>query len=929
MPCERHWQEKVKPGFIHNGNAWYDSAMNGGPRIIPIEPGQPDTGRAKDVLELGEAAAADQSPSATYGYEEETETISARGEWIGAFLVGLAIAGWSGFHAWANLPLFLEGGTPGDWSQWIVAWSVPTLLCLVIVLVMMRTSRREGSRFADVARTLATESRHLEDRLRSVNSELSLARDFIAAQSRDLESLGRIAVERLSGSASQLADLVGKNGDRVDSIATVASSALENMEKLRGQLPVIANAAKDVTNNIANAGRTAHVQLEDMANGFQRLNEFGLASERQVEKIRESVSAAVEELARRADQLGEIADARFAALTSESEVHRQRLDQEEIAALAAIRGRAAALGEELATHRAAAETAEAEALDALRARLASLREESARVAGEIATGEAHALAGWTERAATHASSLREALTALDADHRESVEAGTARFARFTQEAGTLVERLRGELDALEGDFARRRELSDSEARQRADALSARLAEIDREIAARRDANEAAALDAAEALNQRLAELELIVAQHQERQFLRAREVAEHCVAIGERVKAFSATIEQAGAQGEQTGRAVESAMVLLSDKLVASREALTGTDRQVADLTDASVRLLELIQASSDHSKTHIPQALGAAEAGLRGIEDRVFTLRDTLAQAGDGGRSLSDYVIQTRHEVGAAMGDMARLQDELGERTLAQEHRIAALREALTAVRTESAGLAQEIEGNLQTAIAQLADAARKAGEELDGTASQRIEALAGRLGEDSSAAIARVIETQAAELVGGIERAVTRAAESSREASIQLRDQLAKVDELAGNLETRVARARERAQEQVDSDFARRVALITESLNSTAIDIAKVMSSDVTDTAWAAYLRGDRGIFTRRAVSLLDASEARAVLQHYERDPEFREHVNHYIHDFEAMLRQLLSTRDGNALGVTLLSSDMGKLYVALAQAIERLRA
>jgi hypothetical protein len=38
--------------------------------------------------------------------------------------------------------------------------------------------------------------------------------------------------------------------------------------------------------------------------------------------------------------------------------------------------------------------------------------------------------------------------------------------------------------------------------------------------------------------------------------------------------------------------------------------------------------------------------------------------------------------------------------------------------------------------------------------------------------------------------------------------------------------------------------------------------------------------------------------------------------------------MLRQLLSTRDGHALSVTLLSSDMGKLYVALAQGIERLR-
>ena len=31
----------------------------------------------------------------------------------------------------------------------------------------------------------------------------------------------------------------------------------------------------------------------------------------------------------------------------------------------------------------------------------------------------------------------------------------------------------------------------------------------------------------------------------------------------------------------------------------------------------------------------------------------------------------------------------------------------------------------------------------------------------------------------------------------------------------------------------------------------------------------------------------------------------------------------------RDGSPLGVTILSSDMGKLYVALAQAIERIRS
>ena len=122
---------------------------------------------------------------------------------------------------------------------------------------------------------------------------------------------------------------------------------------------------------------------------------------------------------------------------------------------------------------------------------------------------------------------------------------------------------------------------------------------------------------------------------------------------------------------------------------------------------------------------------------------------------------------------------------------------------------------------------------------------------------------------------------------------------------------------------------DWELRVSLLIEALNSTAIDVNKLLSNEVADTSWVAYLKGDRGVFTRRAVRLLDSGEARQVSRHYEEEPDFREQVNRYIHDFEAMLRRVLADRDGGALGVTLLSSDMGKLYVALAQAIDRLRS
>jgi hypothetical protein len=165
-------------------------------------------------------------------------------------------------------------------------------------------------------------------------------------------------------------------------------------------------------------------------------------------------------------------------------------------------------------------------------------------------------------------------------------------------------------------------------------------------------------------------------------------------------------------------------------------------------------------------------------------------------------------------------------------------------------------------------------------------------------------------------------------RAVGTARAASERLTRQMLTLGETAAAIEERIESGRQEREEKESENFSRRVALLIESLNSTAIDVTKILSNDVTDSAWAAYLKGDRGVFTRRAVRLLDATEAREIVRHYDEEAEFRDQVNRYIHDFEAMLRRILADRDGSPLGVTILSSDMGKLYVALAQAIDRIR-
>jgi hypothetical protein len=430
------------------------------------------------------------------------------------------------------------------------------------------------------------------------------------------------------------------------------------------------------------------------------------------------------------------------------------------------------------------------------------------------------------------------------------------------------------------------------------------------------------------MHERLEWIDQEIAERREGHAQQTAAIAAHGEAIAHRLEELQARISDVAGHGNAAEATLAASLGTLAAQLVASREALAGTDVRIAELTNSSVRLLEIIEAGVEQTRDALPAALSSGESQLGVMEQRIFALKEAVEAANGQGESLSNYVLATSDGIDTARAEFDRLHLQFSSRSAEHTEALAQLQNSLTSLGDESRDLAERARTELASALNQLSAAAKDAVTGLEQGTATTINEIAAKLGEESSAAIDKAIRTHTAEAAGQLEQAAAHAAGVSREAAIQLRDQLAKVNELTSNLESRVAHARQRAEEQVDNDFARRVALITESLNSNSIDIAKALSVDVADTAWSAYLKGDRGIFTRRAVSLIDSGEARAIAQLYENDQEFKGHVSRYIHDFEAMLRQMLSTRDGHALGVTLLSSDMGKLYVALAQAIERLR-
>jgi hypothetical protein len=906
--------------------------MNGGPRIIPIEANQPENGGQGLALDRehaevplpGTASLPDLAPETEDGFEEA----SAASAWPVA-VAGVLIAAWTGFFLWAAVPGLIAVHSAAAWAAASGQWAAPVLVVLVTLLLVQRGSGREARRFASIASGLSRRSVQLHQRLGAINTELALARDFIAAQARDLDALGRMATDRLSTHAENLRGLIQDNGAQVSAIADVSVSALDNMEKLRSQLPVIANSAKDVTNSIANAGRNAHVQLEDMVAGFQRLNEFGLASERQVATVRDQVQSALGALTAVGADLARQTEARFATLQEEVTAHRAALDQEEHAALAAIRARAQALTDKLDEQRRTLASAERESLAALEQRLAVLKDTSTTLGQAVAEQENAALASWQARSEAQVRALRSALDDLASAQERNQAQAEARLSRFAEESRALVSALETEGEAIDAAVAQRRAALAAGADEQRETLARRMVEIDRAIAERRTALATAAAEATEALAHKLADLDRALDTQRTRQQDEARRLAAQCDTAASRAAELAETLAASATMGDTTAQAVDRALTLLRTRLSETGIELTAQDDHLARSTDAAVRLLELIQATGQHSRSELPEVLRASQAGLDELDRRVAALHGELGQAGSKGAALADTVRGTSAEIAEALAHVARLHQAFAEQAAAERAQLNEVRATLETARGEAEALSGDITGTMATAIDRLNAAARAAGDTMGETLRAEIDALAHRLGEEGNAAIARVLQGRGAELIARLEQALDTAADASRDSALQMRDQLAKVDELATNLENRVARARERAEEQIDNDFARRTALITESLNSAAIDIAQALSADVSETAWASYLRGDRGIFTRRAVSLLDSADAKAVQQHYANDAEFRGHVNRYIHDFEGMLRQLLSTRDGNALGVTLLSSDMGKLYVALAQGIERLRA
>lgn len=370
--------------------------------------------------------------------------------------------------------------------------------------------------------------------------------------------------------------------------------------------------------------------------------------------------------------------------------------------------------------------------------------------------------------------------------------------------------------------------------------------------------------------------------------------------------------EQGVSQLQQRLRALgDEARVLpqaLTDGMAATDQmqtALVETQREAARLTQSLAATIEQALEARSTVAAAAEQSNSMA-GGMQSVSDSAAQLSATLATA-------SETLDRQREELDSLQQSMTQA---LAEITPA----LSAAREATQSSAIQSSSQLVDALGRIRAMTAQASEALKTAADDIVQTA----QATLRRMSVDS---IRDELVQPLRETMTEVEAVSQRGVEATRAAVGHLHGEVSRLNELATTIERRVAETDAYLGQVAEQDLSRAAAQLIESLNSAAIDIAKMLGTDVSDNDWQAYLKGDRSIFVRRAVKLADRGERSQILRLFDSDNEFRDQVRRYVRDFERLIGRTMAERDGQTLSVTLLSSDLGKLYVMLAQSINRL--
>jgi len=427
----------------------------------------------------------------------------------------------------------------------------------------------------------------------------------------------------------------------------------------------------------------------------------------------------------------------------------------------------------------------------------------------------------------------------------------------------------------------------------------------------------------------------------------------HCTQIEAAITKLDERIEQQSTTGSTWLESANTGAQALACQFDALEKSAIGRTERLGtammELSTETRRLTDALETggqSSEHLIKRAEALLVVLDSGVRELDDhvpgaitrveeRIAVMRQRISEAVpgiEGVEAVASSVAGRMEETSKLAGDHAATLDSALARSQTaladQKTQVEALAGAIATASDSIGTLAEKAGPQMVEALVRVRETADAAASKARDAIMDVIPQSAARLGDASSEAVQQALSETVDKQLAQLTEAANHAVKAANEAAGALDAQLKALHATSDALDRRLASSNRKVETQDRELLTKRSGELIEMLNSRAIDVSKWLGHEISQSEWTSYLKGDQGIFARRAVRMLSFGETRAIRKIYREDADFAEHVNRYVHDFETLLKGVLEARDGSALAVTMLSSDLGKLYVALAQASERLR-
>ena len=381
--------------------------------------------------------------------------------------------------------------------------------------------------------------------------------------------------------------------------------------------------------------------------------------------------------------------------------------------------------------------------------------------------------------------------------------------------------------------------------------------------------------------------------------------------------------------GQQIDTNMQQALQQLLQIQEHNHGEVEGVEQNISRLGEQLNQLMHDLQHNVQKNSQQFSQHIGMlnkasleAEKRLTGLNDRFESLTERLTSGSvAAGLQFSDH--QTMLEqLSVRLNQVAQDTSQLIEKAL-KNYQVS--ESDLLASKDKVEAGWEGLSKRLRLQIDEIQDIHQHANKQLADIS----EALAGQrewleqsieLADNGMGQLQDNIQSQSRSLIDGVNQTIKHLEKTTGGFEAKTR----KLNEIGKHALDEAMNIKDQYDIEARDLFNRTSRHIIDDLNSISIDLTRALEGEVPEADWHRYVKGDKTIFSRSLLRNRQDALVRKIADRVRSDYTMRGYVARYVELFEHLLAGAQKSDSENLLQATFLTSDVGKLYAILHQAL-----